>query len=281
MSGQEAGTDRRTAEQIREHYEIEKELAGRLRSASKEERRALYTAVYNELFRRVPHHTQLARKASPEETARDIAADLRFLGRFLAPEGVFLEIGAGDCAVSFEIAKSVRRVYAVDVSHEITRGLAPPPNFELVISDGSSIPLPPGSVRVAYSNQLMEHLHPDDAALQLRNIYDALAPGGVYACVTPNRLGGPHDISRNFDRVATGFHLKEYTIGELRALFRRAGFGRVRAFVGSKGTYAGLPPSPLVALETILALLPHGLRKRAAYVLPFRKLMVIRLVGWK
>ena len=61
----------------------------------------------------------------------------------------------------------------------------------------------------------MEHLHPDDALEQLQNIYSALVPGGIYLCITPNRLSGPQDVSRDFDMVATGFHLKEYTISEL------------------------------------------------------------------
>jgi hypothetical protein len=49
----------RTPEQIREHYEAEKELANRLRHASREERTHLYAEVYNELYQRVPHHSQL------------------------------------------------------------------------------------------------------------------------------------------------------------------------------------------------------------------------------
>jgi hypothetical protein len=52
----------RTAEQIREHYEIEKQLASRLRMAGKAERRTLYAALYDELYRRVPHHPQLTKK---------------------------------------------------------------------------------------------------------------------------------------------------------------------------------------------------------------------------
>lgn len=36
---------------------------------------------------------------------------------------------------------------------------------------------------------------------QLANFHRALAVGGVYICVTPNRLGGPQDISQHFDQV--------------------------------------------------------------------------------
>jgi hypothetical protein len=64
---------------------------------------------------------------------------------------------------------------------------------------------------VAYSYQLMEHLHPGDALEQLVNIYQALKRDSVYCCVTPNRISGPHDISVYFDTVAQGLHLKEYS----------------------------------------------------------------------
>ena len=39
-----------THEQIVEHYQLEKKLADRLRSASKKERLHLYSEVYNELL---------------------------------------------------------------------------------------------------------------------------------------------------------------------------------------------------------------------------------------
>ncbi len=44
----------RSSEQVKEHYEIEKALATRLRESSREERRTLYASLYDELFQRVP-----------------------------------------------------------------------------------------------------------------------------------------------------------------------------------------------------------------------------------
>ena len=38
----------------------------------------------------------------------------------------------------------------------------------------------PGSVDVAYSDQLMEHLHPDDALVQLTNVVRAQAGRSIY-----------------------------------------------------------------------------------------------------
>jgi len=57
---------KRTYEELKEHYEIEKELAEGLRNSTKEQRRKLYSSVYDELFERVPQHPQLTRKVDAE-----------------------------------------------------------------------------------------------------------------------------------------------------------------------------------------------------------------------
>jgi len=273
--------DGRTPERIREHYLIERELADRLRRAGSEERRSLYTAVYDELHRRVPDHPQLAQKADPGAKARDLRRQIGLVGRFLRPHYTFLEVGPGDCALAIEVAGRVREVIAVDVSREIAKGGPAPRNFTLVISDGVSIPVLPESVDLAYSNQLMEHLHPEDALEQLRNIHKALKPGGRYLCVTPNRLSGPHDVSRHFDDVATGFHLKEYTVGELVAAFKAAGFSGVRAMVGAKGLYLRTRPWPVRLLEKMMMVLPRFLGRWMARIQPFRALLYGRMLAIK
>lgn len=271
----------RSLDQLREHYQVEKELAGRLRETSQEERRHLYTALYDELFRRVPHHPMLTQKVSSSERSRRVTAQLRFLWRFLHREATFLEIGAGDCALSFAVAGLVKRVYAVDVSAEITKNTTPPDNFQLILSDGCSIDLPRSSVDVAYSYQLVEHLHPDDASKHLENVCQLLTPGGVYVCLTPNRLNGPHDISWHFDDVASGFHLREYTVIELSRLFRKAGFHKVNAYVAVKGVHVKGPLFLFWFLEQLISALPSSFRKRHRDSVPFRVLLPIRLVGRK
>jgi SAM-dependent methyltransferase len=273
--------DLRTLPELREHYEIERELASRLRSASRAERRSLYASLYDELFRRVPNHPQLTRRLTPGDIRSRIDRQVRVLGRFLGPGSVFLEVGPGDCTLAFEVARRVKKVYAVDVSAEITRTATCPPNFELILSDGCSIPVPEGSVDVAYSNQLMEHLHPDDALEQLGNLHRAIRPGGVYVCVTPNRLSGPHDVSRSFDPVARGLHLKEYTATELAALFRSVGFAEVRAEGSLKEHDFTVPLPPLALLETALATLPHRYGAWVARRFPVRSLLDTRVIATK
>jgi SAM-dependent methyltransferase len=268
----------RAMEQLKEHYEIEKALANKLRNASRKERLPLYALLYDELYKSVPLHPQLIGKASPRERQLAVSREMKFIKRFLAKGITFLEFGPGDCALSFEVAKHVKQVYAVDVSDEISQCSTWPGNFRLILSDGGNIPLASNSIDIAYSNQLMEHLHPDDALEQLKNIYAVLIPGGMYICITPNRLSGPHDISKHFDEVATGFHLKEYTTSELSNLFRGVGFSRVKTYIGAKGNYFKFPSCTISLCETLIDQFRYPLRKTIARMMPFRG---IRLVGIK
>jgi SAM-dependent methyltransferase len=223
----------------------------------------------------------LTRKTSTSEKFEHVEAQLKFLKPILTSTSVFLEIGPGDCSLSHEAAKFSKHVYAIDVSDEITKSLEHPENFSLILSDGCSIPVPRNSVDVAYSNQLMEHLHPDDAFEQIENIYKALAPNGLYICITPNRLSGPHDISYEFDEVATGFHLKEYTVSELRTVFADAGFLKIFVFLVIRGRRIRIPVGIYVLVERILSWMPSSVRKPICHSEPLRKFFECVLIGKK
>ena len=271
----------RSAERLRAHYRVERKLADRLRGApDAEARRRIFATMYDDLFREVPDHPRLrSRGDAIAERARDIAWDLAQLRPYLEPGCTFLEIGAGDCALSARVAEVAGQVYAVDISDQAVRPL--PDNVALVISDGTSIPVPSGSVDLAFSDQLMEHLHPDDAREQLRNIHRALKPGGVYFCITPNRLYGPSDISAYFDDEARGFHLREYNLREVVAILRESGFERIRAYAGARGLFVRFPRVLLEGLERALDRLGPRLRRRIAGAKAMRALLGLRVAGVK
>lgn len=281
MKQKQNKSETRTTEQISKHYAIETELANKLRNASKQERKILYSYIYDELYRLVPDHPQLNRKQSSSETAQDVQSQLSFLRIFITDDSKFLEVGPGDCSLSYEVAKYVKQVFAVDISEEITRSSENPSNFQLILTKGCDIPLPHNSIDVAYSNHLIEHLHPDDALEQLQNIYNILAPGGRYICITPNKLKGPHDISKYFDEIATGLHLKEYTIFELKTLFRHAGFANIIFFGGARGIFKSFPVSLMVLYESLLDKLPNQFKKTIVQNKLFGTLLDIRIVGIK
>jgi SAM-dependent methyltransferase len=274
-------SESRSFERIREHYLIERELAARLRAAGKDERRELYSKVYDELFRLVPDHPQLTAKVDRQTRDAEVSARLSLLRPYLHSQATYLELGPGDCSLAIAVARHARKVYAIDVSAEISAGVALPENVELAISDGRSVPVPGATVDVAYSDQLMEHLHPDDAAEQLANIYRALAPRGVYVCITPNRLSGPHDVSRYFEDVATGFHLKEYTVTELAQMFQATGFRKLKVLAGGGSFHVPVPGALVKTIERALTALPRRLGRMLASALPLRTVLGVKLVGIK
>jgi SAM-dependent methyltransferase len=256
---------------------VEREIAGRLRAGGREERRALYRTMYDELFARVPDHPRLKKSATPELTRRSVAHKLRFVGRFLDPSQVVVEFAPGDCRFAFEMTKRVRKVYGVDISDQIGAGAAPPDNFELIVYDGFELDLPGESVDFVFSDQFLEHLHPEDTEHHLRLVHRLLRPGGSYAFRTPNRHSGPHDVSRYFCDEPEGFHLKEWTTRELAALLRRVGYRRVRSFWLFKRRYFEIPPGALGLLEGFVGALPHALRRRLAKYL----VRAVSLVAYK
>jgi hypothetical protein len=114
---------------------------------------------------------------------------------------VFLEIGAGDCALARRMAGDVERAYALDVSEDAMGRLGGPPNLIRIAHDGVRIPVPAASVDLAFGRQLV--------ISQLAGICHALRDGGVY-------------LTRSLGPAA-----------ELRAAFMHAGFSAVRFYVGS------------------------------------------------
>jgi SAM-dependent methyltransferase len=240
--------DPRSPERLWAHYELEVRLAERLRHAPAAERGRLYGEVYDELFATIYDHSQFRRK----DDGRALARRFRSIKHYLKPGITFLEVGAGDGKLSQKVSEVVGRAIAVDVTDRVAEG------FELVLSSGIDIPVPSGSVDLAYSHDLLEHLHPDDACAHVAEVARVLRPGGKYLCGTPNRLNGPHDISRMLDPVATGFHLKEYSFDEVRELLEHGGFATVTFDLVAAGYRLGRHPAPSLA-----QVLPKRLRNIA------------------
>lgn len=272
---------------LRRQFELERELADRLCAASKSERWRLYGPVYEEFFRRLPDHPQLAQKSDDAARFGQVHLQVQLLEPFLAGVQTFLEIGSGDGSLLRSLADRVSRLYTVEASETITAGDEPPPNLEVLWADSERIGLPDASIDLAFSCHFVEHLHPDDLLDHLVEVRRVLRPGAAYVCVTPNRLYGPHDISRSFSETARGLHLREYTHQELARALRMAGFGRVRALAGVGRPPALWPLLPITLLETALGALS---RRRRRHVLPWllrnrsqpplRPLEQVKLIAW-
>jgi hypothetical protein len=95
--------------------------------APKAQRLSGYGLVYDELFAGVPGHPQHTRLQNDDRG--HVEAQLRALRRHLGEAQVLLEIGAGDCRLSFTVCKVVRRVIAIDVSDRLLNIDQAPENF--------------------------------------------------------------------------------------------------------------------------------------------------------
>ncbi len=273
--------DRRTDVQIREHYELEKCLAERLKSSTAAERRELYGRSYNKLYSSLPHHPRHLRQMSARQLSHHVASQMQVIERFLNPDCVFVEVGSGDGSLLRTVAPRVHAAYGVEVSAVTATSAvsALPPNAMSVIYDGQKLPFQEKRLSLVFSNAVMEHLHPDDAFEQLRGIADALAPAGKYVFYTPHRFMGPGDVSKYFDTVATGFHLKEYTYRELRRLLFAAGYSSVAGLVRFRGAYRVFPIFLLILNELLLSLLPYRIRHKVAWNRLMQRLLQIRIVA--
>jgi hypothetical protein len=136
-----------------------------------------------------------------EKRERDAERELHQLHPALELTSVFLEIGAGDCALSRRVAGYVDRAYALDITDDLMGRLGGPPNLVRMLHDGVRIPLPEAEVDVAFSRALV--------ISQLPGVCHALKDGGVY------------------------FTSSKGPASELRAAFFDAGFSKLRFYVGT------------------------------------------------
>ena len=258
----------RNVEQVHKQYLVEKEIAGRLMAASREERKRIYATMYDELFAKIPDHPRLTRRTSEEMTRLVNADKLSLVERFLRATDVFLEFAPGDCRFSFAIAKRVERVIAVDISDQRNPQDPVPENFELIIYDGYDLSaVESDSVDIAFSNQLIEHFHPEDTRLHFELILRILKPGGRYVFRTPHAMTGPHDISAHFSDEPEGLHLKEWLYGEILEMVRDVGYSKLHAYVHKRGISVRLPMFYYLICEKALRLFPKRVARRWARIL--------------
>lgn len=262
-----------------EAYRIEKELAERLRRSDRSERQRVAAEVYEELYQRVHWHPDLSR--TREERIGGVRAQTTAYSEWVARSERVLEVGAGSCDAIRELARANPSAFfaAVDITAAPLRssGQPLPDNVRFIQAGAMGIPFENASFDFAYCSQVLEHFHPDDVPDHVAEVARVLRPGGWFGLDTPNRVTGPHDISRGYTREPTGLHLKEWTYEELADLLMAHGFDRVvaRLLPGRIVRWLGLkPPGPMVRakskahLERLVAFLPAvGLRSLAGRAL--------------
>jgi SAM-dependent methyltransferase len=268
---------------------LEFEYAAQLRSCDAATRRRLYGVAYSDVARLRPFHSDDAEQRTAGASRELIDLVLPMIDR----EQPVLEIGCGRGYTCTMLAPHVQSIVGTDVSAaalaEAREALRRQGIGNATIEEVSALDLrsrfEPERFGTAISIQVLEHLHRDDAADHLRQVFELLKPGGRYIILMPNRLTGPHDITREEYpqlRDAIGFHLNESTYRELAATMHAIGYRDLRSFVpwpdgNGRKRAVPLPYQVNVAAEAVYA----GLRTLGARARRVRRLLKIRLIGRK
>lgn len=93
---------------------------------------------------------------------------------------------------------------------------------------------------IAFSDNVLEHIPPQDISIHLECIRRILNKNGKLIIITPNKIFGPHDITRIIDNTYTnkieskGSHLKEYSYSELYDILTETGFKKIYSLIPIK-----------------------------------------------
>ena len=267
-----------TEQMILAHWELEKQLTEDLLSSTPQNRWETFDRSYTRLYSDLEWINRFAGESSPT-VAANREQHKKWRAAIGEPPQAIYEIGSGKGELIEYLAREGFVCRATEVTRErgekhLDSGVA---NVSWSVSDGVHLDRfeSANSYDAVISDQVLEHLHPDDIEAHLRGVHAILKPGGRYIFCTPHRFSGPHDVSRVFkyDR-ALGMHLKEYTYREFMAALRETGFKSAHyAFlpvhnVPAERFLAGFYLRVLLALEGLLSLVPsRKIQRRCAQLL--------------
>jgi ubiquinone/menaquinone biosynthesis C-methylase UbiE len=219
----------RSREDLRAQFEFERQQRTRLLQSTREERPAMTSQIYDELFERFPEHSALTETAAGRaEFGRRRAGLILPLAR---PGQKVLEVGCGRGDALVALAAGGLVCYGLEPSRRML-GLAPKvPGVSISYGTAERLEIADASFDLVFSQQVLEHLHPDEVPVHFREAWRVLRRGGVLAVETPNRRTGPQDVSRGFTPTAEGLHLKEWSVRELADEIGRAGFVGVQGLL--------------------------------------------------
>jgi SAM-dependent methyltransferase len=270
-----------TAAMVRDHWRLERRATLAILGSDPAQRAHVAAQAYTEVFGQCPWLNRI--------DGGDRAPDLDFqpFATLLRGAARVYEIGSGKGELITWLAHRGFDCVGTEITPE--RGavhVSDTPRLAWHATDG--VHLTRQETHASYdallSNQVLEHLHPDDVATHFAEAAALLRPGGRYVLATPHPLSGPADLSAVFglDHPAC-FHLKEYYYGELVPVLHRAGFTRIRAVYSTPRPLkrylnvtvaSGLYLGALRVAETLLGLLP--LRVARTLVRGLHKLAIWR-----
>ncbi len=270
-------------EMILRHWELEKRLTEELLTSTPENRWDVFERCYSTLYGELWWLNQFIGTGSTILPSQRYKNWIELIGQ---PPKKIYEIGSGKGDMITYLASYGFECKATEITRERGKNMLQNLlicNLSWGISDGVHLERfeSPDSYDVVISDQVIEHLHPDDLYEHFKGVFSVLSSEGRYIFATPHRYMGPSDVSKVFKcDKPVGMHLKEYTYQELKDLLEQAGFKDICAVLRTpvkiaqlSGIYIKPKASStylayLCAVEKLVSLIPYqSYRRKAAKIL--------------
>lgn len=189
-------------------------------------REALYEEFYSKLLNVYERNAEIEKGIDVRIQAKDPQA--RMFQRELLGKSI-IDFGCGEGCFLMNLQRNLSYESLAGVDVYIPDKLKEHDGIDFISSSITNFKTSK-KYDVAFSDNVIEHLAPDDVKDHLKVVYDSLKPGGNFILIMPNRLFGPSDITRIIDdsssgRIAAkGGHLYESTYGEMMRNLTEAGF---------------------------------------------------------
>lgn len=260
-----------TEDMILKHWDLEKQLTKQLLESTADNRWEVFERCYTTLYSKLEwlnNHIDKDKEYFPEILYKDW---VYLIG---TPSKKVYEVGSGRGEMISYLACLGHECKATEITRE--RGekhvLPKLENLEWGVSDGVHFERfePFNTYDFVISNQVIEHIHPDDLAEHCKHVCSILKQEGKYIVCAPHVWHGPADISAVFKYdKAVGMHLKEYTNFEIYKCLKGAGFNKISSVYRAPKVlihFFGLKDVPRVSsvfmvylflIEKIFSLIPR------------------------
>jgi 2-polyprenyl-3-methyl-5-hydroxy-6-metoxy-1,4-benzoquinol methylase len=207
---------------LRKHYLIEKEICTRISKLDRDD--TLRTKLFAEVYEFAHDCMQIYLESG--FIKHDFLSCHLFgktIDRMFTKRGSMLELGCGrgNLLLTFKNLGWRCRGIDIDTSHVLDEVKPDVASFDILFYRDTK------RYDLIVIDQVLEHIPKKDCLFFLENSYEMLKKGGILVSRAPNKLTGPHDVSRWFlplGSKAEGTHFNEMTLSETINVMRKSGF---------------------------------------------------------
>lgn len=174
-----------------------------------------------DFFNRVAPEWEDLRRGYYDESVINRLSEMKLLKKSMT----VLDLGAGDGYLSRAVARSVKKVVAVDISAEMLRELAKKAgdeginNIQTLESDGCDMPVADSSIDLVCANMYLHHI--EEPELALKEMKRVLKPGGK-VFLADLKEHSNSELKERMHDIWQGFSLED-----VEGWFRKCGFANI------------------------------------------------------